>query len=310
MAARPVTDEERDAYERDGVVILRGIYPLEWVDQLRTALDEVFARDRAEGEVQGTLTGASHTGDRTDMVEAAARVRGDQPGADIAVDGNHPPAGRSLVETDAAHWHGGLRRHHVDGPLPGIVASLTRSDEVTLYSDQVFLKEPGSAVRTPWHQDKPYFLMQGEKAAVCWVPVDAVTVENGAMGYVLGSHRWGQTFQPSDFVTRTNTFPEVGGISLDGLDPLPPIDAEPERYPVRYFDAAPGDVIVHNWATIHGSTGNTHATAMRRAASVRYAGDDITFFRRASSPEPFRNTVSLRDGEPLANDPRFPRVWP
>ena len=113
MAVRSVTDEERDAYDRDGVVILRGIYPPDWVDRLRTALDEVFARDRADGEVQGTLTGASHTGDRTDMAEAAARVRNDDPEADIAVDGNRAPAGRSLVETDPAHWHDGLSLIHI-----------------------------------------------------------------------------------------------------------------------------------------------------------------------------------------------------
>ena len=40
-------------------------------------------------------------------------------------------------------------------------------------------------------------------------------------------------------------------------------------------------------------------TATRRAASVRYAYGDSRFYRRPSSPEPFRDRVDLTDGDPL-----------
>ncbi len=309
---RAVTDEERAAFQRDGVVLLAGIYPSDWVDFLEAQLTDVFDRQASRSVEQRSVTGMSSDGIRVDMVALANGLRQAQPGARLAIEGEQTDElnGRSIVETDAVSWHDGIRDHHTQGPLPAIVASLTASDRVNLYSDQLFLKEPGSAVRTPWHQDKPYFLLDGEKVAVCWVPVDRVRIDNGAMGYVVGSHLWNKTFKLSDFVTRTRTFPEIGGIDLTGLDDLPPIDAEPERFEIRYFDAAPGDVIVHNWATLHGSSGNVSASAIRRAASVRYAGDDVTFLRRASSPEPFRNTVSLADGQALSDAPRFPQVWP
>ena len=114
--------------------------------------------------------------------------------------------------------------------------------------------------------------------AVCWVPVDTVGADNGPMGYVRGSHRWGRTFKPSDFVTETGTFPERDGIDLSGLDVLPPVD--PDDPALVYLEAEPGDVIVHHWATVHGSAGNTSATATRRAASVRYALDGCTWYQR------------------------------
>jgi hypothetical protein len=307
---RPVSPAEVEQFRRDGVVALRQIYPDAWVGYLRQAMTEVFERDPAAGMVGGTATGMSETGERIDMVGVVERIRQRNPDADVAVSGDKPPQGQSLVETGACFWHQGLRRHHTDGPLPEIVAALTNSTEVTLYSDQLFLKSPGSAVRTPWHQDKPYFLMQGTKVAVCWVPVDSVTVENGAMGYVIGSHLADKTYVLSDFVSRNRAFPEIGEISMAGLDPLPPVESDPGSFDIRYFDAEPGDVIVHHWATLHGSTGNISANAMRRAASVRYAGDDITFLRRASSPEPFRNTIRLTDGERLDHDDHFPLVWP
>ncbi len=307
---RPVTDEERARYARDGVVVLQGIYPEDWVAFLEEQLADVFDRfDRGAVDTE-TFAGASDQGIRADMTAMAEMVRDALPDADIAAEGERDVeyTGRSIVETDAGGWHEGVRRHHLASPLPEIVAQVTNSQKVNFYSDQLFLKEPGSMVKTPFHQDKPYFLVGGADMAVCWVPVDEVTIENGAMGYVRGSHLWGRTFKPSDFVTDTGTFPEVEGVDLSGLEELGPVNAD--THDLVFFDAGPGDVIVHHWATVHGSAGNVSATRRRRAASVRYAPDGCVFYRRPSSPEPFRNTLDLVDGDALEKSDRFPVVWP
>lgn len=304
---RSVTDEERATFERDGVVLLRQIHPLEWVDYLREQLDQIF--DRSDADPYATWSGASAKGDRVDMAEVISRYQAADPDADLALDGgpDSTMTGRSIVETDPGNWHAGLRTHHIDGPLPQVVGELTASNKVNYYSDQIFLKEPGSLTRTPFHQDQPYFLVQGGTVAVCWVPVDHVTLASGSMGYVTGSHKWNKLFKPSDFVTNTGTFLERGGIDLGGLDVLP---AQSEFIDdVVYFDAEPGDVIVHHWATIHGSSGNTTAGQLRRAASVRFAGEGCVFHRRRSSPEPFRNTIDLAEGDDLELSARFPVVW-
>lgn len=307
---RAVTDAERAAFERDGVVRLRGIYPAAWVAYLEAQLDDVFDGRSDRAMDQRSVTGASTDGIRVDMVALATGLRRARPEAKLAVDGGPgaAPVGRSIVETDAAFWHRGMRQHNLHGPLPAIVAAVTGSSKVNFYSDQLFLKEAGSLMRTPFHQDKPYFLVDGGDVAVCWVPVDRVSTDNGPMGYVLGSHRWGATFKPSDFVTETGTFPERDGIDFDGLDDLPPISAA--EHDLVYLEAEPGDVIVHHWATIHGSAGNVSTSARRRAASVRYACDGCTFHQRQSSPEPFRFTIGLAEGDPLEASDRFPIVWP
>ncbi len=302
---RPIDDQEVALFERDGVVALRGVLPLDWVDGLRVAMQEVFDRETATSRAT-LVTGESTEGSRSDMVARMTELLEsvDDPSS-LAVEAGHAPVGRSIVETDAAAWHDGLRQRYIDGPLGSIAARLTGSDRVNLYSDQLFLKEPGSSVRTPWHQDQPYFLMQGTKVAVCWVPVDVVRLDSGAMGYVRGSHRWGPTFKPSDFVTSTGTM-AIPGLVTDDLADLPPIDANPDDYDVVRFEAEPGDLIVHHWKTLHGSAGNVSADRLRRAASVRLAGDDVTFYKRPSSPEPFRHTIGLHDGDPLDASDRFP----
>lgn len=78
----------------------------------------------------------------------------------------------------------------------------------------------------------------------------------------------------------------------------------------RHFDAEPGDVIVHHWATLHGSRGNVSANRQRRAAAIRYACDGCHYYARPSSPEPFRKTIDLEDGAVLESHVRFPVVWP
>ena len=305
---RDLTDDEIQTYENDGVVALRGLLPLGWVDELRGAVQEVFDRETDVGR-DALVTGQSRQGARGDMVEGMLRLLETAEAPDqLAIEAGHTPTGRSIVETDACSWHTGLRQLYVTGPLPEVVAVLTDSTRVNLYSDQLFLKEPGSSVRTPWHQDKPFWLLQGTKVAVCWVPVDTVRLESGAMGYVRGSHRWGVTFKPSDFVT-SNGASTIPGLEFDDLADLPPIDANPDEYDIVRFEAEPGDVIVHHWMTLHGSTGNVSADRLRRAASVRFAGDDVTFFQRPSSPDPFRHTVGLNDGDDLDGAERFPRVW-
>ena len=308
---RPVTDAERRAFAENGVVHLPGIYPPHWVERLAMELDDVFAQhDARHAQANGVFSGDSQRGASADLVVGLGRDMAEHPDTKFAVEGDRsvPLKGRSIVETAASHWHDGMRRHNVQGPLGHIVHEATGSTRVVFYCDQLFLKEPGSRVKTPFHQDKPYFLVDGGDVAVAWVPVDVVDRDNGAMRYVRGSHLWGRTFKPSDFRTETGTFPEVGGISLDGLDTLDPSQLRDED--IVYFDAQPGDVIIHHWATLHGSTGNVSATRTRRAASVRFALDGCRFHRRPSSPEPFRFTVHLAEGAPLESDPRFEVVWP
>jgi ectoine hydroxylase-related dioxygenase (phytanoyl-CoA dioxygenase family) len=307
--AREVTDAERDSFSQDGVVHLRGIYPLEWVHFLERQLVEVFDGQPARAMDQREISGDSNTGVRVDMAAMAVGLRSRMPDVPIALDGGvaSEVLGRSIVETDAAHWHEGLRQHHMVGPLPELVAQLTETDKVNFYSDQLFLKEPGSRIRTPFHQDQPYFLVDGQ-VAVCWVPVDHVGTENGPMGYVPGSHRWNKLFKPSDFITDTGTFPEVNGVDHSDLELMPRISED--EYDIVYFEAEPGDVIVHHWSTVHGAAGNISASAIRRAASIRYAHGDSRYLQRSSSPEPFRFTTGLNDGDLLERADRFPVVWP
>ena len=185
--------------------------------------------------------------------------------------------------------------------MPEIAGALLESDKVRFFGDQIFVKEPQTRERTAFHQDATYFEIDGDQCCVMWVPVDPVTLEGGVMQYVRGSHRDGKLYQPNVFIAQT-PFPGAEG------ELVPDIEGHLDDYDIVHFDVEPGDVIVHHYRTIHGAGGNHTRYQVRRAASLRYCGDDIRFCTRPWAPRQLHHTHCLQDGEPLSG-PDFPVVW-
>ena len=46
--------------------------------------------------------------------------------------------------------------------------------QVRLYHDHLLVKEPGTRQPTPWHQDQPYYNVDGRQTCSVWMPVDPV----------------------------------------------------------------------------------------------------------------------------------------
>ena len=58
-----------------------------------------------------------------------------------------------------------------------LAGELMGSDRVRLFHDHVLVKEPGTSQRTPWHQDQPYYNVEGKQVVSMWMPVDPVARE-------------------------------------------------------------------------------------------------------------------------------------
>jgi ectoine hydroxylase-related dioxygenase (phytanoyl-CoA dioxygenase family) len=304
---------ERTAYEIDGVVCLRGIVPPEWVEQLRAAIDEAIRtlksspagydltsiRQAIETENLESLT--KDSGGQYNLVGLATTVL--QSKTPILLDENVKPQGspgRFVLDTGVAARIRGFREFTQKGPGPEIAAALMSASKVNFYDDQIFVKEPGTRERTAYHQDGPYFHLEGDQICTQWVPVDVVPHEV-SLRYVRGSHRWGKQFQPNVFLSQM-AFPGSEG------NPLPDIEGNEDEYDLIAFDVEPGDVVVHHHLTIHGAPGNAH-NRMRRAAGIRYCGDDVRYRYRPAAPQQLHHSHNLRDGDVLDCD-QFPVVWP
>jgi ectoine hydroxylase-related dioxygenase (phytanoyl-CoA dioxygenase family) len=222
-------------------------------------------------------------------------------GKPLLLDKSEDAKGSFLLDTGIAARSREFRQFSLGGAAPEIAAALLDSDKINFFGDQIFVKEPGTRERTAFHQDATYFEIEGEKCCVLWIPVDPVTLESGTILYVRGSHRDGKLYQPNVFIAQT-PLPGAQG------EPLPDIEGHMEHYDIIHFDVEPGDVIVHHYLTIHGAGGNHSRYQVRRAASLRYCGDDIRFQTRPWAPRQLHHTTRLKDGDPLSG-PDFPVVW-
>ena len=309
--ARPITQDEVAAYKIAGVVLLRGVLDLSCVNTLRRCIDEAVTTmgQSPSGYDLSALTKAFESDDWQKLKsqsEGQHDVAGimeyiKSSGKPLLVDATEASKGSFLLDTGIAARLRDFRRFCTNGAVPEIAGALLDSEKVNFFGDQIFVKEPQTRERTAFHQDATYFEIAGDQCCVMWIPVDPVTLEGGVMQYLRGSHRDGKLYQPNVFVTQT-PLPGAQG------EPLPDIEGHMSDYDIVHFDVEPGDVIVHHYRTIHGAGGNHSRYQVRRAASLRYCGDDIRFETRPWAPKQLHHTQRLNDGDPLSG-PDFPVVW-
>jgi ectoine hydroxylase-related dioxygenase (phytanoyl-CoA dioxygenase family) len=266
---RPVVNAlEREAFARDGAVCLRGVLEPEEIERLREGIDANLARPSARAKIAS---------------------RPDDPGRFIE---------------DFCSWqeNEAYRRVIFESRLAEAAGLLMQSRTVRLYHDHMLTKEPGTRQRTPWHQDQPYYNIEGRMNVSMWIPVDPVSRAT-TLQFVAGSHL-GPWLMPRTFLDQqARWFPE------GSLADLPDVDANPEAFRILGWALEPGDLVCFHMLTLH-SAGGVDGTQRRRVFSVRFLGDDIRHAPRAwrTSPEFPGLTSELPAGAPM-DHPLFPLLW-
>lgn len=276
--SRAITRQEIAAYEQNGAHVLRGVLPMEWIEVMREAVERILENP---GAASVEYTPAGRTG----------RYYGD------FFIWRRDPAFRAFMQ---------------DSPMPEIAAQVMDAKCLNFFYDQLLVKEPDTAEPTPWHQDLSYWPVRGTQVISVWVPFDAADEESGVVVYVKGSHKWGKLFAPSTFGDKTG-FADI--YAKAGLEPLPDIEAERDKYEILSWEMTPGDVLIHHPLTLHYASGNRSKTGRRRGLALRYLGDDVTFDDRPGTFLENKKVmatvppITLKDGEAFSGA-LFPRVWP
>ncbi|GAA0569252.1 phytanoyl-CoA dioxygenase family protein [Halomonas salifodinae] len=258
-----------DAFQNDGAVVIRGL----------------FDADRLADLANGIEHNLRHPSPR-----AKVASRADDPG---------------WFFEDFCNWqeNDAYRRFIFDSGVGEVAARLMRSRTARLYHDHLLVKEPGTQQKTPWHQDQPYYNVDGHQNVSMWLPVDPVS-RQATLEFVAGSHL-GPWLMPRTFMdNEAKWFPE------GTLDDLPDIEANRERYRILGWALEPGDAVFFNMLTLHAS-GGVSGKDRRRAFSVRFLGDDMTHAPRhwTTSP-PFPGLdQELPAGAPMEH-PLFPLLYP
>ena len=252
-----VTEETVEQYQRDGVALIKGLFA-PFVDMLRHGIERNMAEPGPYGSEN---VKAGESGRFFDdycnwerIPEFAETIR--QP-----------------VVAEAA-------------------AALMRSRMVQMFHDHVLVKEPGTSKPTPWHQDAPYYFVDGWQTVSFWVPLDPV--REASLRCVAGSHKWEKQVLPVRWLSDENFYPDS-----DRYRPVPDPDAE--GMPIREWGMEPGDAVAFNFRTLHGARGNL-AAARRRAFSLRLVGDDAVYAERPGRTSPPYPGHEMKAGQRLRED--------
>jgi ectoine hydroxylase-related dioxygenase (phytanoyl-CoA dioxygenase family) len=187
-----------------------------------------------------------------------------------------------------------------------VAARLMQSRTARLYHDHMLTKEPGTRQPTPWHQDQPYYNVDGMQNVSFWIPADPVS-RAATLEFAAGTHR-GPWLMPRTFMTHeARWFPE------GTLAELPDIEATRGRadapHPVIGWALEPGDAVAFHMLTLH-ATGGVEPGRRRRVYSVRFLGDDMRHAPRRwkTSPDFPGLADELPAGAPMEH-PLFPLLW-
>ena len=154
---------------------------------------------------------------------------------------------------------------------------------VRLHHDHLLVKEPGTTIRTPWHQDQPYYNIDGFDTVSFWIPLDPVPRES-TLEFVAGSHASRTWYMPRSF------FDDRALVFDEGtFEEVPDIEADRTAHPILGWPLEPGDAVAFNMLTLHAAAGSRNR---RRAFSVRLVGDDADL----RSPEPDEPDVPRAGG--------------
>ena len=191
-----------------------------------------------------------------------------------------------------------FRQFVFESPAARIAASIMGASRINFFYDQMFVKESGTPERTPWHQDQPYWAVSGQQVCSVWIPLDPIT-KAASLQFVKGSHSW-PAHNPHHF---GDDSPYEG----TGLPELPNIESEIEEYEILSWDMVPGDCLVFQGMSVHGSPGNNSKEHRRRALATRWCGDDARYCHKAGEVAIPTSDPGLADGDLLDCD-LFPSV--
>jgi ectoine hydroxylase-related dioxygenase (phytanoyl-CoA dioxygenase family) len=263
--ARGVAAAEKEAYARDGVVCLHGMFDLGWIDYLREAVDAVLAAPGAHAEEYGA---------------AGAK-------------------GRFFGDLDLWKRLPAFRAYALHSPAAAIAGEVMGSGKINIFYDQLLVKEPQTQERTPWHQDQPYWAVDGWQVCSVWLPLDIVPKET-CVEFVRGSHRWGPHC-PHHFV-------DGSSYRDTGLPELPDIASDRASYDIVSWALEPGDCLVFQAMIVHGAPGNASTQHRRRALSTRWTGDDARYVKRQGEVAIPLSDPGLLPGAAMDSE-AFPVVW-
>jgi len=277
---RTITPNEVETYHRDGVLKLSGMFDKDWIEILNKGLDVNIETPTRRSRIWYKDT-----------------------------------SGRSMFYDHTA-WQGieEYRKFIFNSPAAQICGQLMDSATVNFFFDSVFVRSTGTQFETPWHQDEPYWSVEGYDACSLWMPLVPVK-RKSSLSFVPGSHRLKTVFKQYNFgdlnPVRKKNVDQVDFSDIAEQE-FPDINAEPGHFGVVSWDMQPGDCIAFNGRTMHGGSGKLDGDCDLRVFTTKWVGDDVRIKFRDCGMDPDHSSDMIKKGLKPGDRPDtdlYPRIW-
>ena len=211
-----LSDQDRRLYEEKGYLLSKALVSRRLIAQIRDELKDIHTRMSTEAPDSVSITWEDPT-----APEGERRIQ-------------QLMSSEKVSKTIEELLH--------DDALLDLVSQLM-SPDISLFHSKLLPKEAGVGMAIPWHQDYAYWKRAENRPLMinCQIAIDPMTLENGCLEFIPGSHRWG--------LQEHERHEEAFDVFLPG------------RYYVRDEAEAvpmdPGDGVFFSSLVIHGSAPNT-----------------------------------------------------
>ena len=197
-----------------------------------------------------------------------------------------------------------------NSPYAEIASELMSAKKINLVMDNWFLREAGSKSTTPFHHDISYFDMDGTMC-VLWLPLQ-VTGKDEGVAWIKGSHLWNKLFLRVLFKDGHKVEGNERIINGKKYEFPPDILGNKEKYEFLKWDCEPGDCVIFDMRTLHGTLSSLipqktlsryTLRVAKEDAKISYVGDWTSYNYRKAMQE-----AGYKDGDKLGGK-MFPTLF-
>ena len=228
-----LTETQKNSYFRNGYLVIKNLISEEEIEQLKHQ-SELIGDNKVD-----------HVPISSIQVESDAKIKS-------SADKNLTL--RKLYDIavyDQIFW-----KHVVNDKIVDVVAQLLETNDIKLYGDQLFMKNPEVGSEIYWHQDSASWKDIFPKDLItAWTALDNSNLENGCLKFIPGSHRFGTLGLDSDSREQ----------KMEKFLPLLKFN----QWAIRDIELDSGSVSFHHSLLVHGS-GKNLSLKRRRGYAAHY----------------------------------------
>lgn len=234
-----LSQAQKDAFWRDGFIVIENAVNSARLEQLKNEFESWVEKSRGYADDFGeTLDGRP----RFDL----------QPGHNA----KHPTLRRVQSPEEVSNIYADTMRN---AAMVDYCADLIGPD-LRFHHGKVNSKQPGAATQIKWHQDFPFQPMTNDDIITCLLFIDDVTLENGPLEVLPGTHK-------GELHSHWHNDVFTGAVDEDIVDA--------QRHNIVKCTGPAGAVCLMHARLLHGSAPNLSAHPRTLYITTYYAEDAI-----------------------------------